>query len=56
MPSTRLTNLPACLALQKNTEAVDTLETELRGIDERQSELKKLLYAKFGKSINLEDR
>jgi hypothetical protein len=42
--------------LQKNTTAIDTLDEELRSIDLRQAELKKLLYAKFGRAINLEDR
>jgi hypothetical protein len=42
--------------LQKNTTAIDTLDEELRSIDFRQAELKKLLYAKFGRAINLEDR
>lgn len=35
---------------------MDSLETELRAIEARQGELKTLLTAKFGKSINLEDK
>jgi len=30
-------------------------ETELKNIETRQNELKKSLYARFGKSINLEE-
>ena len=45
-----------CAPLQRNVALVDVSETELRGIDERQGALKKVLYGKFGGSINLEDK
>lgn len=40
---------------QKNVASIATIEAELSRIEVRQAELKKLLYAKFGKGINLED-
>ncbi|KAJ5078149.1 prefoldin subunit 4 [Anaeramoeba ignava] len=41
--------------IQKITKNKDTLSEELNKIEERMDVLKKLLYAKFGKSINLDD-
>jgi len=40
----------------RNAAVISAREDELRTIDARQVDLKKLLYAKFGKGINLEDR
>lgn len=40
---------------QANKAATAALEAELRDIATRQAELKKVLYARFGKSINLEE-
>jgi len=34
---------------------VDNLKEEIGGINERQGELKKELYGRFGNSINLEE-
>ncbi len=39
----------------KKQEAVDRLQEEEGDILEEQKKLKRVLYAKFGKSINLED-
>ena len=36
-------------------EQIDKLKEEEEDILEKQDELKKILYARFGKSINLED-
>ena len=46
---------PACARLQANEAAIASLLAELTGINARQQELKKILYGRFGKSINLED-
>jgi len=35
---------------------IDKLEEEANDIVEKQNELKSILYARFGKSINLEDK
>jgi hypothetical protein len=35
---------------------VDTLDEEIGGITDRQVELKKELYGRFGNSINLEEQ
>ena len=40
---------------QKNAGSVARLDAELAAIDARQKELKKVLYGRFGKSINLEE-
>lgn len=37
------------------TAGIDAAESELRAVLERQAVLKAALYAKFGKSINLEE-
>lgn len=42
--------------VEKHQAAIDELETEESDILEQQSELKTILYARFGKSINLEDK
>lgn len=42
--------------VEKHQAAIDDLETEESDILEQQSELKTTLYARFGKSINLEDK
>ena len=42
-------------ALEKYQCKVDELDAEESEILEKQAELKKLLYARFGKSINLEE-
>lgn len=42
-------------APQKEAAVLARLEEELAGIKRRQGELKVVLYARFGKSINLED-
>ena len=55
-----LLTVPSCVpcpapCLQKEAALVVQLEAELAAIDKRQGELKKVLYQRFGKSINLAD-
>ncbi len=44
--------------LEKSTEVIDeeveSLKTKLEGIQEEMGDLKKALYGRFGRSINLE--
>lgn len=42
--------------VEKHQETLDKLGEEETDILERQGELKKILYGRFGKSINLEDK
>lgn len=42
--------------VEKHQETLDKLGEEETEILERQGELKKILYGRFGKSINLEDK
>ena len=42
--------------VEKHQETLDKFGEEETDILERQSELKKILYGRFGKSINLEDK
>ena len=42
--------------VEKQQETLDKLGEEETDILERQGELKKILYGRFGKSINLEDK
>jgi len=42
--------------IEKFQDAVDELEAEVSDILEQQKDLKVILYARFGKSINLEDK
>ena len=42
--------------VEKHQETLDNLGEEETDILERQGELKKILYGRFGKSINLEDK
>ena len=51
----RLGLVCACALQEKLTESLDALTAEEKKILERQKELKKLLYGRFGKAINLEE-
>jgi len=42
--------------VERHQETVDRLSEEESEILERQAELKKILYGRFGKSINLEEK
>jgi len=42
--------------LEKNQRRKAKLEEEEEQISEQQTDLKKILYGRFGKSINLEDK
>ena len=42
--------------VEKHQETLDKLGEEETDILERQGELKKILYGRFGKSVNLEDK
>ena len=43
-------------AVQQESEAeIEKLEKQIAKIEEEMSELKKVLYARFGNSINLEE-
>ncbi len=42
--------------VERHQEMVDKLTEEESEILERQAELKKILYGRFGKSINLEEK
>lgn len=41
--------------LQNAKDKKESMETKLKRIEVRQAELKKALYARFGRSINLEE-
>lgn len=43
-------------AVEKNQNKIDALEEEEADIVQQQDVLKKLLYGRFGKSIQLEDK
>ncbi len=42
--------------MQRNLATIEANDAALQGIEVRQKVLKELLYGKFGRSINLEDK